>query len=123
MKDAISWFDVPTKDFDRALNFYSTILGTPLKIDTFMGTKLGFFPMEGTEGVGGDLVPPDPSNAPSATGTRIYLNCNGKLDEVLSRVEQAGGKIIRDKNDLGDQGFMAQILDTEGNQIGLHSYK
>ena len=46
-----------------------------------MGQKLGFFPMEG-EGSGGDIVPPDPDYKPSGMGTRVYLNCDGKLDEV-----------------------------------------
>jgi predicted enzyme related to lactoylglutathione lyase len=40
MKDAITWFDIPTEDFDRAVKFYSDILGQPIRVDTFMGQKL-----------------------------------------------------------------------------------
>lgn len=58
MKNVISWFDIPTEDFDRAVKFYSNILGKEIRVDSFMGQKLGFFPMEGRDGVGGDLVPP-----------------------------------------------------------------
>jgi predicted enzyme related to lactoylglutathione lyase len=128
MKNAITWFDIPTEDFDRALKFYSDILGQKIRVDTFMGQKLGFFPMEGREGVGGDLVPPHPApsgmgNRPCSYGTRVYLSCEGIIDEVISRVERAGGKIIAPKFKLGDVGWIAMIADTEGNTVGLHSFK
>ena len=91
MKDTITWFDMPTTNFERALKFYSTILGKELHVAEFMGKTMAFFPMEGKEGVGGDLIPPDPTFKPSSQGTRVYLNCIGKLDEVIGRVEKAGG--------------------------------
>ena len=123
MNDAITWFDVPTEDFDRAVRFYSEILGREIRVDTFEGQKLGFFPMDGREGVGGDLIPPVPEYKPCANGTRVYLNCNGVIDEVLGRVEKAGGKIKMAKFRMGDVGFIAMITDSEGNTIGLHSLK
>lgn len=121
MKSAINWFDIPTADFDRAVKFYSKILAQEIRVGEHMGSKLGFFPSEGREGVGGDLVPPNPHSAPSATGTRVYLNCEGRLDAVLSRVEAAGGKIINPKFSIGEPGWIAIIADTEGNTVGLHS--
>jgi len=123
MKNAINWFDVPSKDFDRAIQFYSEILGEEMRIQDFMGQKLGFFPMDQDGAVGGDLVPPMEGNEPSTTGTRVYLNCDGKLDEVIERVEAAGGKIVQSKYSIGDMGDIAMIEDTEGNIVGLHSAK
>lgn len=123
MKDAITWFDIPTEDFDRAVRFYSDILGKEIRVDTYVGQKLGFFPMDGMEGVGGDLVPPGSGNRPCANGTRVYLSCQGIIDEVIGRVEKSGGKIIMPKSKLGDVGYIAMIMDTEGNTVGLHSFK
>jgi predicted enzyme related to lactoylglutathione lyase len=123
MRNAITWFDIPSTDFDRALKFYSQILDEELKVQEFMSQKLGFFPMDQDGQVGGDLVPPGSGNMPSKVGTRVYLNCNGKLDEVLGRVEAAGGKIIEEKSSIGEMGDIATIEDTEGNVVGLHSYK
>jgi len=123
MKHVITWFDIPTSDFDRAIKFYSEILGAEIKISEHMGQKLGFFPMDGMEGVGGDIVPPSDEFKPSDQGTRVYLNCEGKLDEVINRVEQAGGKIVNPKFSIGDPGWIAIIRDSEGNSIGLHSMK
>lgn len=122
MENVITWFDIPTADFERAVKFYSDILGEPINVNEHMGIKLGFFPMEGKEGVGGDIVPPMQGNNPSGKGTRIYLNCEGKLDEVLSRVEKAGGKILQPKFSIGEPGWIAVIMDTEGNTVGLHSF-
>lgn len=127
MKNVITWFDVPTADFDRAVKFYSEILGEEIAVRDYMGQKLAFFPMdEGvpmSEGVGGDIVPPSEDYKPSENGTRVYLNCQGKLDEVLGRVEIAGGKVVKPKMSIGEPGWVAIIEDTEGNYIGLHSMK
>jgi len=122
MANAVVWFDIPSLDFDRAVKFYSDILGVPITVDTSMGMKLGMFSME-REGVGGDITPPDPSNRPSSMGTRVYLNCEGKLDEVAGRVVKAGGKIIMPKFSIGENGNIVMIADTEGNTVGLHSMK
>jgi predicted enzyme related to lactoylglutathione lyase len=57
----------------------------------------------------------------SSEGTLLYFTCRD-VNEELSRVEAAGGKIIMGRTEIGDNhGFMAQILDTEGNLIALHA--
>jgi predicted enzyme related to lactoylglutathione lyase len=120
-KSAIAWFDIPSLQFERAVKFYSTILGVPIRVDEFMGQKLGFFPMDREGEVGGDIVPPDGSYVPSQQGSRVYLNCEGKLDAVTGRVVKAGGKIVKEKFSIGQNGFIVMIEDTEGNIVGLHS--
>jgi predicted enzyme related to lactoylglutathione lyase len=39
----------------------------------------------------------------------------------LGKVEAAGGKVLMDKISIGENGFIAFFLDTEGNRVGLHS--
>ena len=58
---------------------------------------------------------------PSKKVTLVYLNCNGTLDSVVSRVEKAGGNVVMPKTDIGPPGFIAVVVDTEGNSVGLHS--
>jgi predicted enzyme related to lactoylglutathione lyase len=60
---------------------------------------------------------------PSSTdGPLIYLNGNPDLQRVLDKVETAGGKIMVPKTEISPEyGFMAVMIDTEGNRIGLHS--
>ena len=122
MKNAITWFDIPTADFKRGLKFYEDILGAPLRVDDYLGQHLAFFPMDRDGDVGGDLVPPSAHNRPSDVGSRVYLSVES-IDEVLPRVVRAGGKIVEGKYSIGKPGFIAVIEDSEGNVVGLHSMK
>ena len=58
---------------------------------------------------------------PSAEGSMVYLNGGEDLDVPLGKVEGAGGKILVPKTDIGENGFFAYFVDTEGNKVGLHS--
>ena len=51
----------------------------------------------------------------------VYLNGGEDLDAVLDRVEGAGGRKLSEKQDIGENGFVAFFMDTEGNRVGLHS--
>lgn len=55
------------------------------------------------------------------TGTTIYLEGGNDLSVPLSRVESAGGKVILPKTSIGNNGFIALFIDTEGNKVGFHS--
>ena len=68
-------------------------------------------------------MPPGLGAKPYANGTRVYLSCQGIIDEVIGRVEKSGGKIVTPKTKIGDMGWIAMIMDTEGNSVGLHSFK
>ncbi len=41
--------------------------------------------------------------------------------EVAARAVKNGGRIQTEKRSIGPHGFIAHVLDTEGNLIGLHS--
>ena len=118
MHNAITWFEIPAVDFERTINFYETLLGIPLRRMDFMGTPHGIFPSD-ENGVGGAVVL-NPNYQTSDTGTVIYLNTGSDLDGVLSRLEAAGGTLKMPKTNIGPQGTIAIIVDTEGNQVGLH---
>ena len=111
-----------TFNFERALKFYEDILGSPLRVDDYLGQKLAYFPMHPKGAVGGDLVPPSKFNKPSKVGTRVYLGVES-IDDVLARVIKAGGKLVQAKYPTGDPGFIAIIEDSEGNVVGLNSLK
>jgi predicted enzyme related to lactoylglutathione lyase len=123
-KNAISWFEIGTTDLARATKFYETIFGitlTPMDMDNI---KMRMFPVtDMAEGIGGALVDSGGFHKPSATdGPLIYLNGNPDLQKVLDNVIAAGGNIMVPKMEITPEyGFMAVIIDTEGNRIGLHS--
>lgn len=124
MKHAISWFEIPVKNYERAKQFYSTVIAQDIK-DHHMpeqNVKYGMFPYDNdNNGVGGGLIEAE-GQEPTTNGPTLYLNGGDDLSAPLSRVESAGGKIIMPKTDIGENGFMAQFIDTEGNRIALHSF-
>lgn len=122
-KNAISWFEIPSTDLDRAAKFYETIFDTSLvPLDT-PNIKMRMFPIEDMmTGVGGAIVNSGDFHIPSKTdGPLIYLNANPDVQNVLDKVEDAGGKIIVPKTEIGEYGFMGVFIDTEGNRIAVHS--
>ncbi len=122
-KHAISWFEIPSTDLDRAQKFYETIFGVQLVVMDFPNIKMRMFPLEDMMGVGGAIVHSDGFHKPSATdGPLIYLNGNPDVQNVLDKVEAAGGQILVPKTEISpDYGYMAVFIDTEGNRIGLHA--
>lgn len=116
----VSWFEIPSVDFERAIRFYETAFNTSLRREDFGGTPMGIF--QYAEPATGGCVTSSPQVKPSTDGVLVYLNAQPTVDAVLARVEKAGGKVdgpvIELPNGIGYIGF---ITDTEGNRIGLHS--
>lgn len=118
MRNTLNWFEIPVTDMERAARFYGQIFETDFQADPAGdGFAMAMFADGG--GVGGALVLGE-GYIPSSSATVVYLNCNPSLNDVLARVEAAGGQIIVPKTDIGENGFFAFVLDTEGNRIGLH---
>jgi predicted enzyme related to lactoylglutathione lyase len=123
-KNAISWFEIPTQDIDRAAKFYETIFNVSLIPLDVQQLKMRIFPIEDPmAGIGGALVYNKDFYKPSASdGPLIYLNANPDLQNVLNKIEAAGGKIVVPKTQISPEyGYMAVFVDTEGNRVALHS--
>ncbi|MEP6726458.1 MAG: VOC family protein [Bacteroidota bacterium] len=122
-KNAISWFEIPASDLNRAQKFYETIFDISMMPMDLPNIKMRMFPLEDMMGVGGAIVDSGGFHNPSSTdGPLIYLNANPDVQNILDKVEAAGGKIMVPKTEISPEyGFMAVIIDTEGSRIGLHS--
>jgi len=120
--NAISWFEIPAIDLERAFEFYTTILKGNVRKGTFGNGDLILFnvPFNTGEAVGGSIVVREDLK-PTSEGGIIYLNAFGKVSDAVSKVENAGGKVLVPFMDLGKFGFSAIIIDSEGNKIGLLS--
>lgn len=119
MRNFISWFEIPAMNFENAVNFYNHIYNINMEVFEGGEHSMAFFP-SGT-GVGGAVVS-GPGLVPSETGPLLYLNGGRDLDNILSRVEEAGGRIVMSKTHIGnDSGYFAIFIDCEGNKLALHS--
>lgn len=122
MKNAINWFELPAKNFSRAKKFYSTILGAEINDMPMPGTtKYGLFPYDQQNGGVGGVIVTGEGYEPSSTGSLVYLNIDEDLSKPLSKVEAAGGKIVLPKTSIGEHGFIAHFIDSEGNKVAFHS--
>ncbi|HSW23460.1 MAG TPA: VOC family protein [Burkholderiaceae bacterium] len=119
--DAISWFEIPVRDLDRAQRFYETVLDRKLARETMGEERLAIFPAGEGRAQGCINIGPQPV-APSTSGTRVYLDASPSIDAALSRVADAGGKVVVRKTALpSGMGYWAHMSDTEGNIVGLHA--
>lgn len=127
MKNVVNWFEIYTSDFERAKKFYAEVFkfeltDLPMSSENHAEMKYATFPADQNGwGASGALVKIDMAK-PGIGGTLVYF-ATEEINEELSRVEAAGGKIVRPKQDIGDYGFIALLEDTEGNMIGMHSMK
>lgn len=120
--NSLNWFEIPATDIERARSFYGAIFNCELDpVMDMMGMKMSNFPWEpGSGKANGGLCQSD-MHKPSQEGAVIYLNANPNIQEVIDRIENAGGKVVMPKTQISPEiGYMAFFIDSEGNKIGLH---
>jgi predicted enzyme related to lactoylglutathione lyase len=121
----ITWFEIPVSDIDRAKKFYETILDIEMIKSADGDNESVFFPynpdvIQATSGRVTGVLSKSERNNPSSQGTIIYINASPSIQTVLDKVVKEGGKIIAPKMQI-PPGFIAIIMDTEGNKVGLHA--
>lgn len=124
MDNAISWFELPATDLGRATEFYEKLFNVKLIPLDLPNIKMRMFPIDVPgKGIGGAIVDSGGFHKSSPTdGPLVYLNGNPDVQQVLDRLENAGGKVLVPKTQISPEyGYMAVMIDSEGNRVGLHS--
>ncbi|HXB39716.1 MAG TPA: hypothetical protein VNZ49_04190 [Bacteroidia bacterium] len=141
MKKLITWFEIPVFDFKRGLFFYSKVFRhLEFDITEFNGIPHAIFKNSNTGAdfiMAGALV--EYKKKPeSGHGPVLFFDANLGMDDILKRIEQNGGTIVKNKtlikNQLedgrtiipktlidGNVGYYAYFTDSEGNKMGLYS--
>lgn len=120
----VGWFEIPVADLTRAKAFYETALDTKLdlhEMPTADGSicKMAWFPMQpDLKGATGSLVE-HPGYVPSQDGAAIYFSVD-EIAGTLGKIETAGGKTLIPETAIGEHGYFAWFVDTEGNRLALH---
>ena len=125
--NALTWFEIPVENMQRARKFYETILD--IKMET-MGKDTPeeqtiFFPRKpdtimALSGILSGALVKSARIKPGQDGPLIYLNANPSIQTVIDKIEPAGGKLIAPKIKI-PAGLIAVFLDTEGNKMALHA--
>ena len=135
MKHAnLVWFEIPVKNMDRAIRFYSEILQVKIEKKNLYHVEYAHFDRTKL-GIGGCLV-----ERPDAVGKGVslffYVNV---LSDAIKIVVSLGGTIVTPKtllkqvdangntilaeNLIDNQiGYYAELIDCEGNPISLYSH-
>lgn len=138
----ICWFEIPVKDMERAKWFYENVFDVGFDMQVFGGIQHAVFVNKrgGNFDITGALRDISENANERIFGSVIFFDVNViGIDNVLKNVEKFGGKILMPKtllkNKLKDgritiaktyidqqSGYVAYIMDTEGNKLGLYSH-
>lgn len=120
-RDAITWFEIPVTNLDRAQRYYEALIGQPLRRESMGPSTMAVFPSaEG--GATGCLHAGATAAQPQRQGTLVYLDVNPALDAALQRAVELGGQVSTPRTALPPgMGYFAHIVDVEGNRVGLHA--
>ena len=123
MKNAITWFEIPTAQLGRAQAFYEAVLGRPMHREPMGETDSAVFAHDSAaEGTGGALMPISAVPEASGVGTLVYLDASPSLDAALARAVAQGARVALPRQALPPgMGFFAHIHDLDGNRVGLHA--
>ena len=123
MKNAISWFEIPTVRLDQAQAFYEAVLGHPMRRESMGPSEGAVFAYDAeADGTGGALMMGPTAPKVSSAGTLVYLDASPSLDAALARVLAHGGSIAMPRQALPPgMGYIAHIHDLDGNRVGLHA--
>ena len=116
----VGWFEIYVQDMTRARHFYEAVFQTELGALSEEAPEMWAFAGDMTTyGAPGALVRME--GCPSGgNSTLVYFTCADCAVEA-GRIPRAGGKVVKEKFAIGEYGFIALALDTEGNLFGLHS--
>lgn len=121
--NSINWFEIPAVDLPRAKKFYEAVFNCQLEdYPEMMGMKMSGFPSDPGSGKAHGALVQSQMHKPSQDGAVVYLNANPNIQEVVDRIETAGGKVIVPKTQISPEiGYMAFFIDTEGNKMAVHA--
>jgi uncharacterized protein len=119
MSHPVYYFEIPVTDMNRAIRFYESLFGVSLTRDVVDGYEMALFPFEeGSAGATGALAKGD-VYVPSKQGAIVYFH----VDDIKATVANAaalGQPILYPVKDVGANGLVAEIQDSEGNRLALN---
>jgi predicted enzyme related to lactoylglutathione lyase len=121
-RNPVAWFEIYVQDMNRAKAFYEKTFDVTFERLESPEVELWAFPLkQDSPGCAGAGVKMDGKDS-GVGGTIVYFP-GADCAVMAERAVKNGGRIQNEKKPIGEHGFIAHVLDTEGNLIGLHSMK
>jgi predicted enzyme related to lactoylglutathione lyase len=122
MSNKVNWFEIPAANLERAVKFYSEVFQREMQVFEADEERIVALMPPGA-GIEEEIEPAGTllqtaDFEPSDKGTIVYLDPVLDMDDVLERVEAAGGKVTFPRFRIG-RGYLANFMDSEGNTVGL----
>lgn len=114
----VRFFEIPSSDFNRAIDFYRNVFDFEIEPFEWESEKMA---MISGEPVGGCIFHSE-GYKPSKDGVIVSFEVDD-IEAVLAKTEKYGGEIAMKKCKIQaeDLGYCAYFFDCEGNRIGLYS--
>jgi len=123
--NSVVHFEIPAENIRRAQKFYSDVFGWKITdmpdmnytiLQTAPTDEDGMVNVPGAVN-GGMMKRSNPINSPVIT---IDVN---DINETLQTIKKMGGRVVKEKMEVGDTGYSAYFKDTEDNILGLWQNK
>ncbi|MDT6940294.1 VOC family protein [Brucella pseudogrignonensis] len=117
----IAHVEIPVTKLERAIAFYSAVFGISFgDVVEIHGNRMAYFPFEeGKDGASGALAEGE-VYVPTIHGAIVYLSVED-IDQVIATATEQGSEVLFPKTEIGENGFVAEITDSEGNRIAIQS--
>lgn len=119
--DKVVHFEIPGDDMPRMKGFYSAVFGWKMSDVPDME-----YALVTTVPTGEDMMPTESGAINGGMMKRqvageqpIIVVSVASVDESLKKIESAGGSVVLPKMKVGDMGWYARVMDTEGNIVGI----
>jgi predicted enzyme related to lactoylglutathione lyase len=131
----LAWFEIPAFDFEKAIEFYSSVFKFTIEHKNFGSVPYGIIYESGT-GISGAIMKVKEKPLPNA-GPVLFFKVMD-MSETIQRIRQMGGEILKEKSIIKNEtpdgksiipktlidnahGYYALFRDPEGNKMALYS--
>lgn len=120
--DKVVHFEIPMDDVGRAQKFYQEIFGWQIKAVPEMDYVLVHTgPTDNQNGMTKEsgFINGGMMKRQKLVRNPVITISVEDIDKTAKQIETSGGKIVEEKQQVGDMGFAAYFEDSEGNILGL----